>query len=117
MVESGLSRHHRDKIIYFHDLKFDGSFILDYLIRQKETPQAFNKLGPLTNHDMPAPSVKYSISNKGQWYTITYKPRNRDIIEFRDSLKLLPFSVRRELKAIGLVLVQSSVHFSRPLPA
>lgn len=83
------------KIIYFHNLKFDGSFILDYLIRQKETPQAFNKLGPLTNHDMPAPSVKYSISNKGQWYTITYKPRSRDIIEFRDSLKLLPFSVRQ----------------------
>lgn len=42
---------------------------------------------------MPNNSVKYLISDLGQWYTITVKINN-NIIEFRDSLKLLPFSVK-----------------------
>lgn len=85
-------------IIYFHNLKFDGSFILDYLICVLQWKTAYNeeekKMLPFKF--MSNRSLAYSISDMGMWYTITLKYNNCKI-EFRDSLKLLPFSV----KAIG----------------
>lgn len=87
-------------LIYYHNLKFDGSFWLDYLlIKQKYkhsyvqlneqgTSFAWNKEKDMKNHEL-----KYSISDRGQWYSITFKERGH-LIEIRDSLKLLPFSVR-----------------------
>ena len=86
---------------YYHNLKFDGSFWLWYLINMKNFKQAVihNSDNPLDvswmkEKDMPNNSFKYAISDKGMWYTITIKVKNR-IIELRDSLKLLPFSVRK----------------------
>lgn len=85
---------------YFHNLKFDGSFWLDYFIRVLKLKQAITNPEDLENaewlteKDMPNYSFKYSISDMGQWYSITIKINNK-IIEIRDSLKLLPFSVSR----------------------
>lgn len=88
-------------VAYFHNLKFDGAFILDYLIIQKGCNQAYEKISEGINaeyhwkkpKDMKSNEVKYSISDKGLWYSITYRTWNNKNIEFRDSLKLLPFSV------------------------
>lgn len=87
--------------VYFHNLKFDGSFWLSYLIKDLKLQQAYEKLGEkpnevkwLTTKEMPKNSFKYSISDKGMWYTITIK-YGTQIIEIKDSLKLLPFSVKR----------------------
>ena len=87
-------------IIYFHNLKFDGSFILDYLIIDKGTRQATKKTGAgdreidwLENKDMPYNSVKYLISNMGAWYDIVYRTPDGHFLEFRDSLKLFPFTL------------------------
>lgn len=90
-------------LLYYHNLKFDGSFWLDYLLRVLGFEQAIHWFDEehrhgewLDNKDMPNNSFKYSISNMGQWYTMTIKVHGK-IIEIRDSLKLLPFS----LKEIG----------------
>lgn len=91
-------------IAYYHNLKFDGSFWVDYLIRKLKYSQAYDNLSE-DNEDyfivkwqkekfMKNNTFKYSISDRGQWYTIIIKTNNR-IIELRDSLKLLPFSVKR----------------------
>lgn len=87
-------------LIYYHNLKFDGEFWLSYLLKEGYT-QAYTsnneEIEVVTwakNKDMPNKSLRYSISAMGQWYSITVKINNR-IIEFRDSLKLLPFSVKR----------------------
>lgn len=45
-------------------------------------------------------TFKYSISDRGQWYSITIKV-NGKIIELRDSLKLLPFSVKKIGNSFG----------------
>lgn len=82
--------------LYFHNLKFDGTFILYWLKHQNEFTEASDGDDFLPNKDMPDNSYKYLISMMGEWYTITIKRNNR-IIEIRDSLKLLPFS----LKVIG----------------
>ena len=91
--------------LYYHNLKFDGSFWLDYLLQVKQFQQAkeqigteYNEVAWLKTKDMPNDSFKYSISFMGSWYTITIKT-NKHIIEIRDSLKLLPFSVRSIGKA------------------
>ncbi len=88
-------------ILYFHNLKFDGAFIIDYVIRElskKGYKQALiEKEGNtrfLQEKEMLNNTYKYSISDMGQWYNIIIKNKGR-IIEFRDSLKLLPFSLER----------------------
>lgn len=88
-------------IIYYHNLKFDGAFWLDYLIQHTDFEQATQATGSkeydldfLPNWDMPNKTFKYSISDMGQWYNITIKYHDKFII-IRDSLKLLPFSVKK----------------------
>lgn len=88
-------------IAYYHNLKFDGSFWLSYLMIDKGFKQAYRKTGEAINeiewlHEkfMENNSFKYSISDKGMWYNIIIKVNNH-FIEIRDSLKLLPFSVKR----------------------
>ena len=87
--------------LYYHNLKFDGAFWLSYLLvdlgmkqasvqnSEKEFDLYFVKDSEMKNN-----TFKYSISDMGQWYTITIKVHDK-LIEIRDSLKLLPFSVKR----------------------
>lgn len=87
--------------IYYHNLKFDGSFWLDFLLTQQHMKQALEYdtdgkvCGFLKEKDMERNTFKYSISDKGQWYTIIIKTKHGKTIEIRDSLKLLPFSLKR----------------------
>ena len=92
----------KNLIIYYHNLKFDGAFWTDYLLR-KGFKLAGDQVGSsqfditwITDKDMKNNTFKLSISDMGQWYTLKFKVSNK-LIELRDSLKLLPFSV----KAIG----------------
>lgn len=94
-------------LAYYHNLKFDGSFWLSLLMVDLGLEQACNKLNDdgtmiewQTEKEMKNNTFKYSISDKGQWYSITIKINNH-IIEIRDSLKLLPFSVREIGKSFG----------------
>ena len=92
---------------YYHNLKFDGSFWLYYLLHDLKLPQAYYKTGKdefdvkfQKEKDMPNNSFKYSISDRGQWYSIIIKLNNK-IIELRDSLKLLPFPLKRIGESFG----------------
>lgn len=73
---------------YFHNLKFDGNFIVDWLLRNGY------KWNRAAEGKMKTNEFKCAISDRGEWYTITIK-KGQTVIEFRDSLKLLPFSVKR----------------------
>lgn len=83
---------------YYHNLKFDGNFWLYYIITKLKYDLAIVKINDelkfLKNKDMKNNTFKYSITNMGYWYTITLKVNNH-IIEIRDSLKLLPFTLRQ----------------------
>ena len=88
-------------VAYYHNLKFDGNFWLYFLLVKKGFTQAVEQLGEEVNQvewlarkDMKNNSFSYVISSMGMWYNITIKVNNH-IIEIRDSLKLLPFSVKR----------------------
>lgn len=88
-------------ICYYHNLKFDGNFWLYYLIHDRKFKQATQSIGSeeyevewLRQKNMLNNTFEYTISNKGQWYFIRIKVNNY-MIELRDSLKLLPFSVKK----------------------
>lgn len=88
-------------ICYFHNLKFDGQFWLSYLINDLKFKQGLTvdeENISNTKFDkrqrMKSNTFIYSISEMGQWYSITIKT-GVNYIEIRDSLKLLPFSVKR----------------------
>lgn len=91
----------KDIMIYYHNLKFDGEFWLQYFLNILALPQAVkdvDNFGHLKTFckqsEMPERSFKYIISDMGQWYEMTVRINGHYIV-FRDSLKLLPFSVRK----------------------
>lgn len=88
-------------IVYYHNLKFDGSFWLAFLMQDLKYKQAQRKVGEedtdvewIDDKYMSSKTFKYSISELGAWYNIKIKV-GKHFIEIRDSLKLLPFSVKR----------------------
>lgn len=97
-------------IAYYHNLKFDGAFWLSYLMVDLGYKQAAVKKSTgeseftmedetddfmwLEQWDMPTKTFQYSISDMGQWYKIVVKISQDHYLEIRDSLKLLPFSVK-----------------------
>lgn len=90
--------------LYFHNLRFDGSFILYYWL-QKYT-QAFSEYDTeklifefQPDKKMQPGTFKYTISDRGQWYCMTLRTEYGFYIDIRDSLKLLPFSVKQIGKA------------------
>lgn len=87
-------------IAYFHNLKFDGAFWLSFLMTKLDYTLATEPTGTgpfdlrfQKDFRMLDQTFKCSISDKGLWYTITIKVHDHYII-LRDSLKLLPFSVK-----------------------
>lgn len=90
----------KDVIVYYHNLKFDGSFWLDYLLIKKRFKQASYQTGEdytdvkwvKSSRKMPSGSVMYSISDMGMWYRVIFKV-GRNTVELRDSLKLIPLPV------------------------
>lgn len=107
-----------DTTIYFHNLKFDGMFILSWLKKSKEFKEySITVDGEKRLHkqnDMRWSNgglYIYSISDKGQWYSITIKYRGK-IIRFLDSLKLLPFSVAEIGKAFKTDFQKTSIEYT-----
>ena len=87
--------------VYYHNLKFDGAFWISYFLCDLNYKQACfntsqNKYDVKFQYDcnMQNNTFKYVISDMGQWYSITVKVKEH-IIEFRDSLKLLPFTAEK----------------------
>lgn len=76
----------KNLIVYFHNLKFDGQFILDYLCRICKFK--FNS----DSYHLGSKEYSAVVSDMGQWYMIRVKYKKK-IIEFRDSLKIIQGSV------------------------
>jgi len=86
----------KNTVCYFHNLKFDGEFILSYLLRNgyrysnSREPKTFDTL----------------ITDTGIWYSVTviFEKKNKKYkkVAFYDSLKKLPFKVATISKAFNL---------------
>lgn len=97
-------RENCDLTVYYHNLKFDGTFWLWFFLKVKKYAQAYTIVNENyvwdSVEDMKSRTFQYCISDMGQFYSITIK-MGHHYIEFRDSLKLLPFKLRDIGKAFN----------------
>lgn len=93
-------RDNCDLTVYYHNLKFDGTFWISFFLTKMKYEQAYMTVNEnivwIDKDDMKSRTFQYCISDMGSFYSITVK-MGKHFIEFRDSLKLLPF----KLKDIG----------------
>ena len=106
-----------NSIIYFHNIKFDGEFWLHYLLTKTNFKQAFEKADGVADgnfkqkKDLKSKEFIYSISSKGLWYSITIK-NGKYFIELRDSLKLIPATVKRMGQSFKTKHQKSSIEYT-----
>jgi hypothetical protein len=103
--------------LYFHNLRFDGEFIVNYLL----------KAGYTWEEEARSPKTfTTTISNMGQWYVIDicygYKTskngkKTKLHTTIYDSLKKIPFPVKKIAKDFGLPLEKGDIdyHLERPI--
>jgi hypothetical protein len=95
-IDSFMQRimHYPKHHVYFHNLAFDGAFILDWLLNNGYTHNQHRATKPQTFSTL--------ISKMAKFYSITVMFANGAKVEFRDSLKKLPMSVNNVAKAFKL---------------
>ena len=94
--------------VYFHNLKFDGEFILYWLFKNGYT---FNSERKYLNEK----EFTTLISDRGVFYTIEicyYKSdTKRKTLKILDSLKILPFSIAEIAKAFSLPISKLEIDY------
>lgn len=104
----------RDVTVFYHNLKFDGTFILNYLENNGFTFSYKKEDGHIKRNNkkyMMPRSYNTFISDMGQWYSITVKTPQNHTINFCDSLKILPFSVADIGKAFKTKYQKSVINY------
>lgn len=91
------------KTIYFHNLKFDGEFIISYLLmtgweyveKLKDVKRGFSVL----------------VGEMGEFYGMDIKFADHQIVHIHDSLKLLPFKVKKIAKDFNLPIEKEVIDY------
>lgn len=96
---------------YFHNLKFDGEFIIYWLEKN-----GFKHI--IDKKDKESKTYMTLISNMGQFYSITvfFEIGKKKIIKatFIDSLKIIPFSVDNVAKSFNLEISKLKLDYNKP---
>lgn len=92
-------------ILFFHNLKFDGSFMLDFMIKHG---WEFVKCKPKELGHMQYTTL---ISDSGRWYSVAMNFHGR-IVKLQDSFNKLPFSVRNIAKSLDLPIKKGEIDYS-----
>lgn len=99
-----------NSVVYFHNLKFDGEFLLHYLLTHGYVYDTSKETG----------TFDCLITDDGLFYYITvyYERKNKRYLKttFYDSLKKLPFSVSKVAKAFNLDESKLSIDYNKPRP-
>lgn len=82
-------QHRAPCIMYYHNLRFDGSFWIDFLLKNGVQ---------WCDNDVPDgvlafPYFRTLISDVGQWYFLKIYFSKEAVVSMYDSLKLLPYSL------------------------
>ncbi len=91
--------------IYFHNLAFDASFMLDWMLRNNYRWE-----------DDRFPRYTYGfttiISDMNQLYSIRVNFGRKHTVTFWDSLKIIPLSIAAEAKAFGLTMEKGDLDYT-----
>lgn len=101
----------KNSTFYFHNLKFDGEFIIYYLLKN-----GFKHV--VKKEDIKDNTFTTLISDMGQFYQITvyFTKGNKKVhkVTFIDSLKIIPFSVDEIAKTFDLPISKLKIDYNKP---
>ena len=101
----------KNSTFYFHNLKFDGEFIIYYLLKNE-----FKHV--VKKEDIKDNTFTTLISDMGQFYQITvyFTKGNKKVhkVTFIDSLKIIPFSVDEIAKTFDLPISKLKIDYNEP---
>lgn len=104
-------RKQKNSVFYFHNLKFDGEFIISYLLKNGFKHVEDKK-------DIEDKTFTTLISDMGQFYNIVvyFKKGNKEYTKatFIDSLKIIPFSVEDIAKTFNLEISKLNLDYDKP---
>ena len=112
-IESFLEycKEEKNSIFYFHNLKFDGSFIIWHLLKN-----GFKHVEK--KEDIENNTFTTLISDMGMFYNIVvyFEKENKKVhkVTFIDSLKLIPFSVDKIAKDFKLPISKLEIDYNKP---
>lgn len=91
------------KTIYFHNLKFDGEFLVSYLLSQ----------GWTYSDNLKDIDTGFSIlmGDMGEFYGLDIKFSKKQMVHIHDSLKLLPFKVAKIAKDFNLPILKEEIDY------
>lgn len=96
--------------IYFHNLKFDGDFIIKWLMKNDYK---------LNKHKLKAKEFNTLISDKGVFYSIKVCFRingKLQTVNFLDSLKLIPKSIDQIAHDFKLPVLKGEIDYNKVRP-
>ncbi|KKP77830.1 MAG: polymerase protein [Candidatus Moranbacteria bacterium GW2011_GWF2_35_39] len=106
------NHNHKNKEVFFHNLKYDGDFIVKFLLEN----------GFKHSRERALYSNEFStlISDTGTWYEIKicfHALKTRKVeVKIHDSYKLLPFSEEKIAKAFKLTVSKGEIDYDRYRP-
>lgn len=98
---------HKDSTFYFHNLKFDGEFIIYYLLKNGFKHVKDKK-------EIDDKTFTTLISEMGMFYQITIYFKKRKKVKIIDSLKIIPFSVKQIAKAFDIPESKLTLDYDTP---
>lgn len=99
-----------NSVCYFHNLRFDGRFILDWLLKSGYQHARGNR-------NIQAGQFTTLINDMGAFYSISVRWENGKYTEFRDSAKKLPMTVKRIAESFQFEQSKGEIdyHADRPV--
>ena len=95
---------HANCRVYFHNLAFDGTFLLDWISRNG---------WEWRSDDKGSGSLFYTtlIGDTNQFYSVTMCFNRFRKVQFYDSLKIIPMSVEQMAKSYGLEMLKGHIDY------
>ena len=91
-------------LIYFHNLRFDGTFILNYLFNHN-----FEQVDKLLVHSQRGFSTL--IGDMGEYYQIKINFASNKQVTIQDSLKIIPLKVKKIAEAFNLPIEKEIIDY------
>lgn len=110
----------KNTVCYFHNLKFDGEFILYWLLKHGYT---YNPAQDKDGKRLPLKTKQFTalITDDGLFYSLEVmfdrvSDKKHKKVVFYDSLKKLPFKVSVIAKAFELSMTKGEIDYNAPRP-
>ena len=97
-----------NSVVYFHNLGFDGRFLLDWLLK--------NGYEHVLGKNVKWGEFRTMISKQGKFYSMTVRWMNGKRTEFRDSLKKLPMSVSYIARSFNTPELKGTIDYNLDRP-